>query len=106
MEGRDGNTFYIVIDYDAPTSDKEEQYKTYFLNAVDESDLAALVGETEPAACSCTQKCAPGAIRTACPLCAVNMTECAGKELEPVQPAEPEPAPDRNRKGPLAWTGY
>ena len=39
VEGRDGNTFYIVIDYDAPTSDKEEQYKTYFLNAVDESDL-------------------------------------------------------------------
>ena len=94
VEGRDGNTFYIVIDYDAPTSDKEEQYKTYFLNAVDESDLAALVGETEPAACSCTQKCAPGAIRTACPLCAVNMTECVGKEPEPVQPAEPEPTPE------------
>ena len=94
VEGRDGNTFYIVIDYDAPINDKEEQYKTYFLNAVDESDLTALVGETEPAACSCTQKCAPGAIRTACPLCAVNMTECVGKEPEPVQPAEPEPTPE------------
>lgn len=36
VEGRDGNTFYIVIDYDAPTNGKEEQYKTYFLNQVDE----------------------------------------------------------------------
>lgn len=43
VEGRDGNIFYILIDYDAPVNEDEEQYKTYFLNKVDEADLAALV---------------------------------------------------------------
>ena len=51
VEGRDGNIFYILIDYDAPVNEDEEQYKTYFLNKVDESDLAALVEQGEPAAC-------------------------------------------------------
>ena len=41
VEGRDGHTFYIVIDYDAPVNGKEEQYQTYFLNKVDEADLGA-----------------------------------------------------------------
>ena len=89
MEGRDGNTFYIVIDYDAPVSGKEEQYKTYFLNQVDEADLSVLVEQGKPAACSCSSKCHAGTVNTACPLCAVNMTECVGKEPEPVQPETP-----------------
>ena len=42
---KNGNTFYIVIDYDAPVNDEEEQYQTYFLNMVDESDLLALMAE-------------------------------------------------------------
>ena len=90
VEGRDGNTFYIVIDYDAPINEKEEQYQTYFLNKVDEADLAALVEQGEPAACSCTDKCHAGAVNTSCPLCAVNMTECVGKEPEPSAPVESE----------------
>ena len=90
VEGRDGNTFYIVIDYDAPVNEKEEQYQTYFLNKVDEADLAALVEQGEPAACSCTDKCHAGAVNTSCPLCAVNMTECVGKEPEPSAPVESE----------------
>ena len=89
VEGRDGNTFYIVIDYDAPVSGKEEQYKTYFLNQVDEADLSVLVEQGKPAACSCSSKCHAGTVNTACPLCAVNMTECVGKEPEPVQPETP-----------------
>ena len=83
MEGRDGNTFCIVIDYDAPVNEDEEQYKTYFLNKVDEADLAALVEQGEPATCGCTDKCHAGAVNTACPVCSVNMTECAGNEPEP-----------------------
>ena len=70
----------IVIDYDAPVNEQK----------VDEADLAALVEQGKPAACSCTDKCHAGAVNTSCPLCAVNMTECAGKEPEPSVPAESE----------------
>ena len=100
VEGRNGNTFYIVIDYDAPVNEQEEQYKTYFLNKVDESDLAALLEQGEPAACSCTDKCHAGAVNISCPLCAVNMTECVGREPEPMAPVEseqpdPDPVPEK-----------
>lgn len=96
VQGRDGNEFYIVIDYDVPVAEEEEQYKVYFLNQVDESDLAALVedsGTATPPVCACTQKCAVGAVNTNCPVCAVNMSECVGKEPEPVQEPDPEPEP-------------
>ena len=102
VQGRDGNLFYIVIDYDVAVGEGEEQYKVYFLNQVDESDLAALVedsGTAAPPVCSCGERCAVGAVNTACPVCAVNMTECAGKEPEPmpepVTKPEPEPEPER-----------
>lgn len=36
-----GATFYIVIDYDKPVDEDGEQYQTYFLNTVDETDLLA-----------------------------------------------------------------
>ena len=104
VEGRDGNIFYILIDYDAPVNEDEEQYKTYFLNKVDEADLAALVEQGEPAACICTDKCHAGAVNTACPVCSVNMTECAGKEPEPEKKEDPaetdtEPDPEPEKKG-------
>lgn len=104
VEGRGGNIFYIVIDYDAPINDKEEQYKTYFLNQVDEADLAALVEADAPVSCSCAQKCTVGAVNTGCPLCAANMTECAGKEPEPVDP-KPEPEPEPEVKKPASMDG-
>ena len=97
VQGRDGNVFYIVIDYDVPVTEDEEQYKVYFLNQVDESDLAALVEDTgtaTPAVCTCTQKCIVGAVNMSCPVCAVNMSECAGKEPEPEPVKEPEPEPE------------
>lgn len=43
VQGRDGNIFYIVIDYDAQVDDAEEKYMVYFLNQVDEADMSALV---------------------------------------------------------------
>ena len=42
VETRNGNTFYIVIDYDKLLDEEEERYQTYFLNPVDEADLLAL----------------------------------------------------------------
>ena len=104
VEGRDGNIFYIVIDYDAPVNEEEEQYTTYFLNKVDEADLSALVEQGEPAACICTDKCHAGAVNTASPVSSVNMTECAGKEPEPEKKEDPaetdtEPDPEPEKKG-------
>ena len=90
---RDGNTFYLVIDYDSPVNEDEEQYQTYFLNPVDTADLMALIGEeTEEtvAVCSCTEHCQPGAVNMNCEICAKDMTQCVGKEAV----KEPEPAED------------
>ena len=96
VETSGGNTFYIVIDYDKPVDEDGEQYHTYFLNMVDEADLLAALEAAggELPACSCTEKCAPGAIHTDCEVCAVNMTECAGKEAEPEPTPEPEETPE------------
>ena len=91
-----GNTFYIVIDYDKPTDEDGEQYQTYFLNMVDEADLlaAAEVAGVEQAVCSCSEKCAAGAVNTDCPVCSLKIAECVGVEPEP-EPAETEePAPE------------
>ena len=91
-----GNTFYIVIDYDKPVDEEGEQYETYFFSVVDEGDLlaAAEAAGVEQAVCSCPEKCAAGAVNTDCPVCSVNMTECAGKEAVP----EPDDAPPEKEK--------
>lgn len=99
-----GATFYIVIDYDKPVDEDGEQYETYFLNLVDEADLlaAAEAAGVEVASCTCSEKCVAGAVNTACPVCAVNMTECVGVEPEaepaadPVEEPEPEPEQKSN----------
>ena len=94
VQTKGGSTFYIVIDYDKPVDEEGEQYETYFLNVVDEADLLAALEASggELPACTCGEKCAAGAVNTDCPVCATNMTECAGVEPEP-EP-EPEPAED------------
>lgn len=91
VQTKGGSTFYLVIDYDKPVDEEGEQYETYFLSQVDESDLLAALEASggELPACTCTEKCAAGAVNTDCPVCATNMTECAGVEPEP-EPAEPE----------------
>lgn len=111
IQGRGGNIFYIVIDYDAQVDDDEEKYMVYFLNQVDEADLDALIDKEEkaPAVCSCTKKCAAGAVNTSCEICSVNMSECVGKEPEP-EPApetavqEPEEPYKKNIVGPIVVT--
>lgn len=91
-----GNYFYILID----RANEDKETAVHFLNQVDEADLMALTGEEETlATCSCTTKCVAGAVNTSCPICAVNMTECVGKEAKPEVPAKPtEPAAEEPEK--------
>ena len=44
------------------------------------------VVDSEPLTCTCTDKCMVGAVNTACPVCQVAMSECAGKEPESPAP--------------------
>ena len=89
MQSKNGNYFYLVIDRDG---DKEN---VYFLNLVDEADLMALIEDDTaatpvPEICSCTDKCATGAVNTSCPVCKNELTKCSGKAAPEVEPEKPE----------------
>lgn len=95
---KNGNYFYILVD-----RDDEGENTVHFLNKVDEADLMALIedGDTEvaPAVCTCTEKCEAGAVNTACPVCNVTMSKCAGKEAEPEPDDTKEPEEGKNNMG-------
>ena len=102
VQSKNGNYFFIIIDRAA---DKEN---VYFLNMVDEADLLALMDEPEPetpAVCICKDKCYAGHVDTTCPVCAVNMSECKGKEAAPeptATPDEPDPPKKSATFNPMA----
>jgi len=97
-----GNYFYILID----RANEDKETAVHFLNQVDDADLAALTEEGQkkeetPAVCNCKEKCEAGAVNTACPVCATDMSACTGKEpkpeiTEPPAPEEPEKTPRMN----------
>ena len=47
VQSRNGQTYYMVIDYDKPIDEANEIYETYFLNMVDDRDLMSVLTDEE-----------------------------------------------------------
>lgn len=112
VETKNGKVFYIIIDYDKPLDETGERFQTFFLNQVDETDMKALLEDAGVVlACSCTERCAAGAVNTACDLCSISLEDCVGKVPEtiplptepseiipPTEPEEPDVPADSTQK--------
>lgn len=97
---KDDNTFYLVIDRE------RESENVYLLDTVKESDLLSLaekdagqdtpgvsaIPDPEPV-CTCLDKCAPGEVNTACPVCVLSLKDCTGRA--PAAVPEPDPEPEK-----------
>ena len=96
---QDDNTFYLVIDRE------RENENVYLLDTVKESDLLSLADKDAEQAsqsavpdpvpvCNCTGKCAPGEVKTSCPVCVLSWKDCTGSA--PAADSTPEPKAAEN----------
>lgn len=68
-----GNYFYILID----RANEDKETAVHFLSQVDDADLQALLedGKAAPETCTCTTKCAAGAVNMNCPVCNADIRQ-------------------------------